>query len=53
MLRAIIQLGSKTFGATGTNTVVLFLEKYSEPPKQSDLKQDSTDAIIEAAETAE
>jgi len=53
MLRAIIQLGSKTFGATGTNTVVLFLEKYSEPPKQSDLKQDSADAIIEAAETAE
>jgi hypothetical protein len=53
MLRAIVQFGSKTFGATGTNTVVLFLEKYNEPPKQSDLKQDSADAIIQAAETAE
>lgn len=53
MLRAIVRFGSKTFGATGTNTVVLFLEKYHEPPKQSDLKQDSADAIIHAAETAE
>ena len=53
MIRAIVQFGSKTFGATGTNTVVLFLEKYNEPPKQSDLKQDSADAIIQAAETAE
>ena len=53
MLRAVVQFGSKTFGATGTNTVVLFLEKYNEPPKQSDLKQDSADAIIQAAETAE
>ena len=53
MLRAVVQFGSKTFGATGTNTVVLFLEKYHEPPKQSDLKQDSADAIIQAAETAE
>lgn len=53
MLRAIVQFGRKTFGATGTNTVVLFLEKYHEPPKQSDLKQDSADAIIHAAETAE
>ena len=24
MLRAVVQFGSKTFGATGTNTVVLF-----------------------------
>ncbi|MGP1454470.1 MAG: N-6 DNA methylase [Treponema sp.] len=53
MLRAVVQFGSKTFGATGTNTVVLFLEKYNEPPKQSDLKQDSADAIIQAEETAE
>ena len=53
MIRAIVQFGSKTFGATGTNTVVLFLEKYNEPPKQSDLKQDSADAIIQAAETVE
>ena len=26
-IRAIVALGSKTFGATGTNTVVMFLEK--------------------------
>ena len=44
-IRAIAQLGSKTFGATGTNTVILFLEKYSEPPKRLDLVIDSIDAI--------
>lgn len=52
-LRSIVQFGSKTFGATGTNTVVLFLEKYNEPPKQSDLKHDSANAIIQSAETEE
>ena len=29
MIRAIVKLGSKTFGATGTNTVLLFLERYA------------------------
>lgn len=33
-IRAIVLMGNKTFGATGTNTVVLFLEKYNEPPKK-------------------
>lgn len=51
LIRSIIQFGSKTFGATGTNTVVLFLEKYNEPPKQSSLKYDSANAIIHSAET--
>lgn len=51
LIRSIVQLGSKTFGATGTNTVVLFLEKYNEPPKQSSLKHDSVNAIINSAET--
>lgn len=46
LIRSIVQFGSKTFGATGTNTVVLFLEKYNEPPKQSSLKHDSANAII-------
>lgn len=46
LIRAIVQFGSKTFGATGTNTVVLFLEKYDEPPKQSALIVDSVEAIL-------
>lgn len=45
-LRSIVLLGSKTFGETGTNTAVLFLEKFNEPPKQKDLMEDSVDAII-------
>ena len=52
LIRSIVQFGSKTFGATGTNTVVLFLEKYNEPPKQSSLKYDSANAIIHS-ETSE
>lgn len=49
-IRAIVALGSKTFGATGTNTVIMFLEKFNEPPKQIDLSQDSVDAIFSAQE---
>lgn len=45
-IRAIVALGSKTFGATGTNTVIMFLEKFNEPPKQTDLTSDSVDAIM-------
>ncbi len=45
-IHAIIQFGSKTFGATGTNTVVLFLEKFDEPPKRIDMVSDSCDAIF-------
>lgn len=50
-LRAVVQLGSKTFGATDSQTVVLFLEKYNEPPKKWQLNQDSANAIINAAVT--
>lgn len=46
MIKAIVQFGSKTFGATGTNTVVLFLEKYDEPPKRVDLVSDSVNAVF-------
>ncbi len=46
LIRAIAQFGSKTFGATGTNTIVLFLEKYDEPPKRKDLVMDSVRAIL-------
>ena len=45
-IRAIVGLSSKTFGATGTNTVVLFLEKFDEPPKKTDLIEDSVESII-------
>lgn len=51
LIRGIVQFGSKTFGATGTNTVVLFLEKYSEPPKRKDLIHDSVTAVLCGAET--
>ena len=50
-LRSIVLLGSKTFGETGTNTAVLFLEKFNEPPKQKDLMGDSVDAIINLGKT--
>lgn len=45
-LCSIVQLGSKTFGATGTHTAILFLEKYNEPPKYDQIIEDSIDAII-------
>lgn len=45
LIRAIAQLGSKTFGATGTNTVILFLEKNKQPPKRIDLVIDSVNSI--------
>lgn len=48
-IRAIVAFGSKTFGATGTNTVVLFLEKFHEPPKKADLSTDSVEAIFSGA----
>ncbi len=49
-IRAIVQLGAKTFGETGTNTVVLFLEKFDEPPKRIELVEDSITAIFDNAD---
>ena len=46
-VRGIVCFGSKTFGATGTNTVVLFLEKFNEPPCIAKLTEDGVDAIME------
>ncbi|MBQ7152051.1 MAG: N-6 DNA methylase [Synergistaceae bacterium] len=51
-LRGVVQFGSKTFGATGTNTVVMFLEKFNEPPKKSALYSDSVHAILGGSEAA-
>ncbi|MDY2843283.1 MAG: N-6 DNA methylase [Treponema sp.] len=45
-LHSIVQFGSKTFGATGTNTVVLYLEKNDEPPVKSLVAKDSVSAIF-------
>ncbi len=50
MIRAIALFGNKTFGATGTNTAILFLEKLKEPPKRIDLVSDSVTSIFEANE---
>jgi type I restriction-modification system DNA methylase subunit len=52
-IRAIVSLGSKTFGATSTNTVIMFLEKYNEPPKQIDLCTDSINAIFSGADLSD
>lgn len=48
LVRAIVGLGSKTFGATGTNTVIMFLEKRDEPPVQEKIVEDSASAILSA-----
>lgn len=45
-VKSIVRLASKTFGETQTNTIILFLKKYSEPPKRSELLKDSVDAIF-------
>lgn len=46
-VHAIVQFGSKTFGATGTNTVVLYLQKNNEPPVKSEIVKDNITAIFE------
>ncbi|MDE5772518.1 MAG: N-6 DNA methylase [Ruminococcus sp.] len=46
-IRAIVAFGSKTFGATGTNTVVMFLEKYNEPPKRMQIMADTVESILD------
>lgn len=45
-IRAIVSMGSKTFGATGTNTVILYLEKFNEPPKNRDITLDTVESIF-------
>lgn len=47
-LRAIVRFGSGTFGATGTNTVVLFLRRFDEPPKFDAMCEDAVDAVFES-----
>lgn len=45
-IKSIAQFGSKTFGKTGQNTVILFLEKYNEPPKYFRIIEDNIQAIF-------
>lgn len=46
-IRAVVKLGSKTFGATGTNTVILFLERYLHNPSRLGQVLDSAKAILD------
>jgi type I restriction-modification system DNA methylase subunit/restriction endonuclease S subunit len=50
-IKAIVRLASKTFGETQTNTIILFLKKYDETPKRTDLLEDSVSAIFSLANT--
>ena len=45
-IHCICSFGSQTFGTTGTNTAVLFLRRFDEPPKKTLLIQDSIEAIF-------
>lgn len=45
-IRAIAEFGSKTFGATGTKTNILFLEKISNPPQKFKLYEDTINIIF-------
>lgn len=45
-LHAIVAFGSQTFGATGTNTVTLFLERFNEPPRLAELAHDTVSGIL-------
>lgn len=45
-IKGIVSFGSKTFGATGTPTVVMFLKKFCEPPKRYDILSDSIENVF-------
>ena len=45
-LRAIVSFGGKTFGATNTNTIVLFMERFREPPVLRQLAVDTANSIL-------
>lgn len=49
-IRAIVKLGGRTFGATATNTVILFLERYLHNPSRLGQVLDSADAITDTKE---
>lgn len=45
-IRSIVSLESKTFSATNTSTVILFLQRFHEPPKSESLAGDVASAIL-------
>ena len=45
-LRAVVCFGGKTFGATSTNTIVLFMERFHEPPVKKQLVIDTANSIL-------
>ena len=45
-IHAIVALGSQTFSATGTPTIILFLERYNEPPCIAELANDIVEGIF-------
>lgn len=45
-LRAIVCFGGRTFGATSTTTIVLFMERFREPPVQKQLAIDTANSIL-------
>lgn len=53
IIHAIVSLGGKTFGATDTNTVILFLERYNEPPIVSRMTDDIVDGIMSDPDNSE
>lgn len=49
-IHAIVHLGNKTFGATGQPTIVMFMEKFNEPPKRNEIVDDSVEAIFNSSD---
>lgn len=45
-LRAVVCFGGRTFGATSTSTIVLFMERFHEPPIQKQLAIDTANGIL-------
>lgn len=52
-IRSVVQLSNKTFGATGTNTVIMFLEKFNEPPKKHLLLEDTINLIFNNSDVSD
>ena len=52
-LKAIALFGTKTFGATGTPTVVFFMERFHEPPVKKQLAIDTANSILSGNDNSE
>lgn len=48
--KAVVRMESSTFGKTGQPTVIMFLKKKDEPPKQFEMVQDIVEAIFSRRE---